>query len=204
MIHFLHKIVGYFLVFIHFSGIKKFIDTVYRNIWHKKYKKIKLFKNLTPAEAQGYVDRLAWQKDGIKEFFDSIGEPGWFQFCLDEVLAGKQQPRGALDCDDFAIWCCNVLDEKYKPLLFSQIWAYKNRKNKKTLNFSGHSVCVFVMPGRFGVHKKYYHIGNWGLAGPFYTLKELSKDMCREVNATPINWCLYDKNLKLKNSSINF
>lgn len=166
----------------------------YRLMHHKKYEDVELQTGLTPIEAQEQMNKLTWTKDGFREAWDSVGSPHWVQHCLNEIDAGREQPEGALDCDDFTSWAVNVIDPKFDPLFFGQGWA-KVENGRKTGKLIGHAVCVIKSPA----NGKLLHVGNWGRRGPFANLTEVGEDVAGSKRGTghPVAWCVYTKDLKL-------
>ena len=164
-----------------------FWSKLYRKIWQRKYKKIKLSKGLVPNEAQKLLDKMEWRKDSYKEFFDSIGSPNWFQYCLNEVLENRAQPKGSLDCDDFASWFAHAIHPRFRPQLLSVMFVTNDGV------MTGHAVCVWE--DDFG---KYYHSGVGFTRGHFRNYKEIIKDLSVVFDAKSIIGgfifpCLRDK-----------
>ena len=142
---------------------------VYRFIYHRKYKGIPLPRGLSPDDVATALAKLRWQRDSWKEMFDVCGSPNYVQFCLEQVNSGKEQPVGALDCDDFACWAATVMDEKYLPQIMSVVWVDYNH------NVNGHCICVYW------VGSEAYHVGNWGVRGPFLTAEAACASVWHEA-----------------------
>jgi len=157
----------------------------------RKYKDVKLLSGITPRAAQDKMDKITWKKDTWREAWDSVGAPQWVQHCLNEIEEGKTQPEGALDCDDFACWAAKVIDAEYEPYFFGQGWApiVDGVVGFKT---TGHAICVVKSP----VEGELWHCGNWGLIGPFSTLRDVSVQLFGN-QGVPIAWCLYTADMKL-------
>ena len=160
---------------------------LYRKVWHREYKWVPVKDSISIREALEAMRSLVWVRDGKRELFDAVGHPGWVQHCINEVQAGRGQPRGALDCDEFAVWAAASLDIRRNPIVYQQTWCAK-----KGLALGGHHVCVFQ--DRAGGNL--FHIGNWGYAGPFNSLEELGKQMCDAVDAIPVSWALFTPGLQ--------
>jgi len=172
---------------VHKWGIYRLWSWIYVNTWHKKYSNIELMSNLSPIEADRALSGLTWRPDGIKEFYDVVGSPQFVQHCINEVNMDEEQPAGALDCDDFSIWCVNVLNKKYKPQFFTVGWF-------DGLRPSGHAVCLYEDI----VDKNIYHMSNWGIRGPFNTIEESVTDITVLTDAgEPIGFSLYSRNFRL-------
>jgi len=159
---------------------------IYRWLWQGTYKEVKLDSNLSYVQANEKVNRLKWQKDGAWALGDACGSPNWVQYCLNRVTAKMPQPEGYLDCDDFSVWCANVVDPKYDPRIFTFSWMDKDGKLK------GHAMClVRQKDGRI------CHIGNWHLYGPYTNLREAcSVILTKKGTQEPIGWSLLTKDLK--------
>jgi hypothetical protein len=159
---------------------------IYRWLWQREYKDIKLDENLSPVQANEKVRKLTWRADGAWALGDACGSPHWVQYALNKVVAGLPQPKGYLDCDDFSSWCVDVVDRKHDPRIFTFSWMSKDGK------LAGHAMClVRQKDGRV------YHIGNWGLYGPYLNLREAcSVILTKKGSNEPIGWSLLNKDLK--------
>jgi hypothetical protein len=159
---------------------------IYRWLWQREYKDIKLDENLSPVQANEKVRKLTWRADGAWALGDACGSPHWVQYALNKVVAGLPQPKGYLDCDDFSSWCVDVVDRKHDPRIFTFSWMSKDGK------LAGHAMClVRQKDGRV------YHIGNWGLYGPYMNLREAcSVILTKKGSNEPIGWSLFNKDLK--------
>jgi hypothetical protein len=178
----MYKILSGLIFFIYSSWSK-----LYRKIWHLKYANVQVMQGLTPSEAQKFLNIMQWRKDSSKEFFDSIGSPNWFQHCLNEVINLKKQPKGALDCDDFASWFAHAIHPRFRPILFSIVYLDKDEK------LTGHVVCVWQ--DSFG---KYNHSGIGLSRRGFDSYKDITKDIVHIFNIKKIvGGYIFDKNLKL-------
>ena len=163
---------------------------LYRKLYHRKYeKKYKVDNNLKPWSATQMAKQLTWVRDGRRELWDAIGSPCWVEYCVREVTAGRKQPKGSLDCDEFAVWCASRIRLEFEPIVLNVFW----RDGKKR---SGHNLCMFRRDG------SYFHTGNWGKHGPFVSLSATVEDVLLQKGLGPedlIGWSLYDpKKLKLK------
>ena len=161
---------------------------IYQLIYHREYKHIELY-NLSPDQAWHKVKVLTWREDGWRELRDVVGSPMYVQYCINEVSSGNEQPAGSLDCDDFAIWCANSINNDFEPYYFTTSWL------KVDGSVSGHAVCLFY---RGSNPKSLYHIGNWGMRGPFSSLQDISKKMATLAGGVEIiGWSVYTRSLKL-------
>ena len=165
----------------------KWWSKLYRLLFNRKYRKIKLDENLTYVEASKILEKLKWTPDKKMQLWDVVSSPEWVQYCLSEVENTKIQPAGPLDCDEYACWATNCIDPKFDPRIFCFAWQEDGK-------LSGHAMCwIQSEDGR------HYHIGNWGLYGPYNSIRPACEaiishyDQCR-----PIGWALLDKNLNLQ------
>ena len=182
-----------FLIVMHWSAhafrLYTLWSSIYRFIYHRKYKHVVLSLGLDPDQATALMDTLTWKKDGLKELGDAVGSPYWVQHCIDSIAETGSQPDGSLDCDDFSAWAVNCINPNFEPLYFTTSWLTLEGKP------SGHAVCLFF---RGRNPKKLYHTGNWGIRGPFKSLPELSKKMIAAAGGhEPIGWSLYTYDMEL-------
>ena len=178
--------------FSHFTRIYGLWHRLYSFLYHRKYKNIKLNIGISPRDAWNDISLLQWKKDSWKELFDSVGDPRWVQYCINQIHMGYPQPEGSLDCDDFSIWCVNCISDQNSPVYFTQSYM------KTSYTAGGHAVCVYKDEG------SYYHISNWGIRGPFASMAEISSDIINGANGLrAIGWSMYDHNLNLLNFSSN-
>lgn len=183
---------------------------IYQWFWHRQLSNPKsasyvpLDENLGVVEAQNYMDLVEWQADGPRELWDAFGSPHWFQHVLNEVRSLREQPEGANDCDEFAIWAANVLDEKYRPRILTVTWvrALKNDKGKYRLRIGGHNVCIVKIDKPEG-GVEYRHLGNWGLSHAYDSSYEVVADIARRAlgRNEVVRWALWEKDLSLLQTS---
>ena len=166
-----------------------FWSGIYRFLYHRKYKDTTLEICSTPQKASERMSQLTWTADDSRALWDSIGSPRWVQHCLNEIDRTGKQPVGPLDCDDFSVWAAHCVHTKYDPRIFIFSWLGKDGK------LHGHAMCwVRNKDGRF------FHIGNWGLYGPYSNLREACSVILTMSNSkNPIGWAIYNKDLKLLN-----
>ena len=160
---------------------------LYRFLFHWKYEKIPLAENLSVVQVDQKLSRLIWIPDGPRELWDACGSPHRIQHVLNAIDAGNPQPNEPLDCDDFSIWACNAIDRKYYPRIFSFAWVTQDGEIK------GHAMCLCRQK-----NGKLFHLGNWGLKGPYKNLREACQDILKLRDAREgVCWALYDRNLNL-------
>lgn len=151
----------------------KFWSKLYRFLFHRKYKKTSINQFLHFDDVKQNIQKLTWTRDGIKEFFDAIGSPHWVQHCLNEIDNGKKQPKGALDCDDYAVWCAHALIHGYKNRLLSVVYE------KPDGSIGGHMICMNVYSTTENKNNsilytyKMAHLGNWGVFTDFKSIEDV-------------------------------
>lgn len=178
------------------SGLYRWWSLAYRWLYQHRFLSVKLNTNLEPEEAQKKMNTLIWRRDGAKEVWDSMGSPNWVQHCINEVAAGRNQPAGALDCDDYASWACHAIDPVYEPMIFSISWHPIIHRSETTKYVTGHAVCIFKRDGQ------YWHCGNWGTFGPWQSLHDVGSHIsgARKRTGMPISWAILNKNIKVIDS----
>lgn len=166
----------------------------YRWLRQRQFKTVKMPQGLAPEEAQKQMNKLKWRKDTWREAWDAVGAPQWVQHCLNQLEMGNGQPAGALDCDDFSSWACKVIGREYEPHFFGQGWA-PIEEGQVGFKTTGHAVCVVRDPDT----GKLWHCGNWGLVGPFETLRDVGINISghRVGRGKPLMWCLYKDDMRL-------
>jgi len=163
---------------------------VYRFLFNRKYKNVVVPRNLSYIRADEEMRKLKWSADKLLQLWDVVGSPRWVQHCMNRINEGHPQPMGALDCDEYSCWAAHAIHPKYMPLLFCFCW-YDTRDKK----IHGHTMCW--IKNKDG---KYFHLGNWGMRGPYTNLN----DACLEImnycgaGSKPIGWALLDKDLKVQ------
>lgn len=159
----------------------------YRFLFQRKYLKFSLDEALPLKDVEEAMGLLTWKPDSFKELFDACGSPHWVQYCLQELRQGRKQPVGALDCDDHAVWAGTVLESRYKPELFSCVWANSDGK------IAGHVVCLCYHAG------KVFHLGNWGKSRRYRSLQSMTRHMLDMVGAQKaIGWCTFSPDMTVK------
>jgi len=159
---------------------------IYRELVHGGYNPV---VPILPLESVvKSMELLTWTEDGPTELWDACGDPAWVQHCLNCIRNGYTQPKGSLDCDDYAAWAANSLSKEHNPRLLSVVWLTKENK------VAGHVVCLCDSASKEAV----FHIGNWGTSRLFDDLRDACTDMVTRARGdVMIGWCILDKNLKL-------
>lgn len=152
-----------------------------------KYNKTPLNENLSPFEAWQIIKKIEWREDDWRVLNNVIHRPEYVQSVINTKRVFGYQPDGSMDCDDFAVWCANVIDDKYSPCILMVSY----QKPDGTL--SGHAVCLVQDMNT----KEYYHVGNWGIHGAFQTLGDAVRHIMDQSKL--IGWAAFSKDLKLLN-----
>ena len=151
----------------------------YRWLFLYSYASIPVPRYKEPQEVLELTQKVKWRKDGFLQLYDVVGTAQRFQFILNELQSGGVQPDLACDCDDFAAYCCEALHPHYHPHMF--LVAYR-----KPSGLGGHAVCTFTYKSVNGADL--YHIGNWGMVGPFSTYRALAEGIAKTVGAELIGY----------------
>lgn len=163
-------------------------SAIYRFFYHRKYRKVPLSQDLSAMAASQLMRRLKWTKDGAKELGDAVSSPHWVQHVVNQVAIQRPQPKGPLDCDDFAIWAAHVMREEYNAKIFTFAWLGEDDK------IHGHAVCLC----NYG-KASMFHVGNWGQIMGLRTLEDVCTDMLRRAHGKEaLAWGLLTKDLKVE------
>ena len=134
------------------SGLYYLWSRLFRFLFERKYKNTELTKFNYLQELEKALSEMIWTQDLIGGIVDVISSPQKVEY----IWKNKDKKVG--DCDDFAIYASNRLEEmkfrkvsKFKPYLMTINWLDKDNK------FHGHNICLFFNPAT----KKWGHIGNW-------------------------------------------
>ena len=162
----------------------------YRVLYHTKYNKVELAKNLPLTEVEESLKKLRWSPDTWKELWDACGSPNRVQNELNELAAGKRWPYLQMDCDDFSVWAANVIDKNFYARIYTFSWLSKDDE------IQGHAMCLCRnSDGRI------FHMGNWGTSAPYSNLKEVCESILAARQAKEaLCWGLFDKDLNLLDS----
>jgi len=161
---------------------------IYRRLYHRKYKDVILDICQSPQQAMEEMQKLKWAPDNSRALWDAIGDARWVQHCINTVDQTGKQPKGSLDCDEFAVWAAQCTHPRFDPKIFIYSWITRSGKLK------GHAMCwVRTKDGRF------FHIGNWGQYGPYRNLREACSVILTLGNGSEtVGWAFYDKHLNLR------
>lgn len=172
--------------FVYWAGIYLWWSKRYRKRWPLA-KQSPLPGVNSPEAVMKKLKALKWTRDGARELWDAINSPQWVQFCVNTIKAGFEQPKGALDCDEFAVYSAAVLPQTMKPVVLNVFWWSYERGPL------GHNVCLYK-------NDAYYYIGNWGNIGPFPTVPAVILDVVRRANDenTLVGWARFTPDLELQ------
>lgn len=159
------------------------------------------------------VCKVPYVADGAKELWDVCLPPGIVQSRIDDIEAGKDYDSGAMDCDDYARYLANSIDEDHNPLLLSVLCVDKSDMFWGIFpKFPGHMVCILRDDTHDG---KIYHVGNWNqlksMKGEpvgardftyygYNTLGDMSLDLTRSMSGDDgevLAWIIMDKDLNV-------
>jgi hypothetical protein len=186
MLKFKEKLIGYFRFFyklIFKLRIYPIWSRIFQLIYHTKYRRVKLDSNLGLEKILEKISLLTWVPDKEKALFDAFGSPHWVQFCINKLESGKPQPKGYLDCDEFAIWVANTIKKEYNPKILNVSWY--------DVKLHGHNLVLLEK------NNKYRHISNWGLSREFETFNKLLLSIIKKEKNL-IGYCVMTKKLKIE------
>ncbi len=176
------------------------VSFIWSKLWSKvynffsgmnKYKKmVTLPTDLTPANAQQELSKLTWAADTWKQLWHVVAPAAWTQYCIEAIKQVRKQPKGPLDCDEFAAWGHHCMDNKYSPRSLYVYWLDASGK------LQGHAVCVYMVWHASDKIFKYGHIGNWGHFGATTGFSELVENMVGP-DADVIGWGVLDADLDI-------
>ena len=160
----------------------------YRFFWQpkRKYVKSPLETNHSPVTAWNKIRVLEYRKDDWKVLRDVFNRPEHVQMSINCKKSFGVQLDGQMDCDDYAVWCANVLARKWHPMILCVIYKYKDG------DLSGHAVCL-AQNHQTG---KYFHVGNWGVWGPYDSFNQAISSILSKRSIL-IGWSLFSPDLKL-------
>ncbi len=162
-----------------FSRWYKYWSKLYRFLFQRKHDNIilPLYRDINKLDEQ--LSRLEYEKDGFKELWDSCGTPQNVQFKLDNPHLAK----GALDCDDFAVYAANTYAPKETEFVFLYSVAYTDNNSK--FGFSGHMICCVYDV----VANTYTGLGNWNMftVNSYKELVDYIRDDDDFIGATVFN-----------------
>ena len=146
-----------------------------RLILERKYK-ADLPKGLSAKELNNFFRGCKWTPDPWGQLLDYISKPEKFYITK----------KG--DCDDWACFAANVIC--YPAFILTVNW-YNPGGEKFIDRFAGHNVCLFF------VGLRWWHAGNWGIRGPFESLKMVIKDIIPD-GSIPVLAAVRTPSLKIR------
>ena len=152
------------LYWLMFRGHLYFLwSVIYRYTYQRHFRKHPVPPIGSKWSAHLLQKDLTWRADRWREMFDAIAWPGYGQWRYERELATGRVPPGAFDCDDYAVWLAYGLCKGgYKALVLNVVVP-----SGRTIK--GHHVCLLeeIVDGE----KQLWHVGNWGMRGPFDSLR---------------------------------
>ena len=159
------------------------------------------------------VTQVPYVADGAKELWDVCLPPGVVESRINDIEAGIEHDKGAMDCDDYARYMANSIESQHSPLLLS-VLCIDNRDLKYGIfpKFPGHMVCILNNDPH---DKNIYHVGNWNqIRSPYgdilgskdfthyaySNLGEMVTDLTRSMtggHGDTLAWIIMDKDLKV-------
>jgi len=159
----------------------------YSKLWELKNGHYELPMKLSVEQILGQFKLLTWTPDGAKELWDVCAGPEWVQKALLDIKEGKPQPKGGLDCDDFAVWAANTALLDYYPHIFIITWLSKDNEIK------GHVMCLLHFTNGTNCF-----VSNWGASEPFALISDGCEQIMKDVEAKQMIGCaVLDKKLFL-------
>jgi hypothetical protein len=150
-----------------------------------------VMSGLPPTRVQLLLSTLPWAPDRWTDLFDVAADPTKFQRALDEKIVSGVVLDESRDCDDFAGWAAYSMDPAYRPEIVTIAYQRINGAS-----VSGHVVCAFRLPDTEG--GLYFHIGNWGLRGPYSCLELVAHGVAHEASAKLVGYALLTKDLSVQ------
>lgn len=94
-----------------------------------------------------------------------------------KLIQGLGQPKGALDCDDFATWAAARLSRRYRPRVLFVYWS----EGPWPWQIKGHAVCLYWSQR----DDCYGYLGNWPMKSGMATIFEAAADIIRRAGKYP-------------------
>ena len=161
------KLLRFFIVL--FAPLYGFWSRLWRAILDRKYKNVSIPSNWSPLFLSRWLHYVEYRADGAINY-SQTPQRTWFT------------RKG--NCNDSATLAAAVIDPTYNPKLLSVQWF--GPLGIKDIH--GHMVCILEKDN------KLYHIGNWGLWGPYDTDTELLHSIVQDGDLIAFTW--YDKDLR--------
>lgn len=159
-----------------FFEVCKYVDT------KGKYAPLSVFSIKDLDVLMGQMKSL-WRKDSGFRLFDCISIPEKLEYARQLVASGGEAPDSN-DCDEFGRYSCYSFmalheltkkglarDNIFELMMMQVVWRAPDR-------IHGHHVCLFKSDCGW------YHIGNWGLRGPFKDELEAANNVSGQGEGT--------------------
>lgn len=138
----LKQIVAPFFVGLYLRHVYRRWSRIYRWLWERKHKDVPLTEYMGFIELAKVVRKKNWVADGPLQLWDAISTPQTAQW-----LINAQDSKQAFDCDEFAIYLCNVIWNSMKkgtfndPNLVEVCFMTVTWIVPETGEMGGHNVC---------------------------------------------------------------
>jgi len=158
------------LYWLMFRGHLYFLwSLIYRYTWNRRFKKHPVPEIPSKWSAHLLQKDLTWKADRWRELWDAIAWPGYGQWRYEQEVRGEPTPPGAFDCDDYAVWLAYGLAKSEHNALVLNV-VVRSGKGVK-----GHHVAL--VEDEVGGERLLWHVGNWGMRGPFDSLRHAVLDV---------------------------
>ena len=131
----------------------------WRALLERDYRKQKLTEYADLKQLEVALGKMKWTQDPMNGMFDVISSPRKVEAILQDKLTGKSEVANVGDCDEFAQYAADRIQDmiaRKKTSLQNPYFVTINWFGKGG-EFHGHNICVFYDPDK----KKWGQIGNW-------------------------------------------
>lgn len=133
---------GPFFVDLYLRHVYRRWSRLYRWLWERKYRDVPLTEYTGFIELARVVRSKNWVADGPRQLWDAISTPQAAQWLID-----ARDSKQSFDCDEFAIYLCNVIQRALQKgafadpnlveaCFFTVTWIVPS-----TGEMGGHNVC---------------------------------------------------------------
>ena len=175
---------------------------VYQWIWERDLVKqydIAFWRHMKPAEVANNLLIFKWQPDGWREAWDAAHHPEWVghagSLIVDansyaikhasdpdnpfaSMTPGIGQPKGSMDCEDFALAAAWALKPEYDARVLCIFWS-TGWWPWKTM---GHAVCIYRTGELWNASWGY--LGNWPHVSGLGDVFDVEEDILKKVGRT--------------------
>jgi hypothetical protein len=150
------------------SGLHKKWNQFYRWLIRKEAIEIPTLKVSEVIDII-YKTKKHWKKDAWFVLFEAVPTSTRFQKALNE----NNFPEHNFDCDDWAVWICDVLRDLDAKMILV-VW-----RNEKDPWWKLHAHYLSIIEDESKIYG-YTALSNWGKNGPCMTMRELLDDIIGE------------------------